>query len=318
MGKVDPSFVPQMGKRCTNSLFPKNPALRPLVDIPLPNRGVFLSCTEVDVDGSDGIMLECYYRTSYASNTISKVNLDGNLHIASDVELNIAKGQDPRVFHWNRKVHTTDNKAFDNKIKEMNDKGHHENATWKIPNFIAPLKNVVAIPENKQDIMFADFEAEKLFKCSGPKIDSLACHDSPLPNIKWHYEEIGGAKTTGWKYRGGSSGRKIDNHTFIGFGHLTDMDSAHHDIFTWKLSRKPDGTGTDVIMSYVNQLGGEKYDHHITDPTSVFCMNNTWHVITAESDDYWSHDQGYYQRVYRVVDHVTDNSNYSHYNDVPL
>lgn len=291
------------------------------MDIPLSNRGVFLSCAEVDVDDSDDsddILLECYYRTSYASNNISKVYLDGNFHVASDIDLNIAKGEDPRVFNWNGKVHATDNHAFENNIKEMNDEGHHENATWKVPNFIAPIKNVIAIPEDEQNIMFADFEAEKLFKCRGSKIDSMACYIRPLPNVKWHYEKIGGAKTTGWKYRGGSAGKKIDNHTFIGFGHLTDINGVHHDIFTWKLSHKPDGTGTDVIMSYVNNLGGEKYDHHVTDPTTLFCMNNTWHVITVESDDHWGIDQGYYQRIYRVVDYVIDDSSFSHYNNVPL
>merc|ERR1719437_285443 len=81
--------------------------------------GVFLSCAEVGVNILDpeDILLECYYRTSYASNTISKVYLDGNFHIASDIELEIMEGQDPRVFDWKGKVHVTDNIAFNNKIK---------------------------------------------------------------------------------------------------------------------------------------------------------------------------------------------------------
>lgn len=319
--KVDPSFVPKLGKKCDKfPSFPQHPALRPLMDIPLPNKGVFLSCAEVGVNILDpeDILLECYYRTSYASNTISKVYLDGNFHIASDIELEIMEGQDPRVFDWKGKVHVTDNIAFNNKIKEMNDIGHQENNTWKVPNSVAPYKNVSPIPVNDHDaVMFADFEAENLFRCRGLSIDDLTC--TQMPNVEWHYEKIGGAKTTGWKYRGGSAGVKIAGHTFIGFGHLTDTTKVQHDIFTWMIKPKPHGNGTDVIMSYVNTYGGEQYDHRITDPTTLLCMNGGWHVITAESDDKWGHDQGYYQRVYRVVeDDVSDHLKNNHYDDVPL
>ena len=145
--KLDPSFVPQPGKKCeTLPPFPKIAALRPLLDIPLPNGGVFLSCAEVSVNildpDDDDILLECYYRTWYGSDKISKVYLDGNFHITSDIQLEIIDGQDPRVFNWKDKVHVTDNVVFDNKIREMNDTGHLETATWKVPKFIAPYKNV--------------------------------------------------------------------------------------------------------------------------------------------------------------------------------
>ena len=182
--------------------------------------------------------------------------------------------------------------------------------------------NVSPIPSSERDLMFADFESEKLFQCRGEgRIDSLKCYDKPLSHVEWHYEKIGGAKTTGWKYRGGSAGKKIANNTYIGFGHLTDAKSKtgiHHDIFTWKIALKPD-VGFDVIMSYVNVLGGEKYDHRLTDPTTLLCMNNAWYIITVESDKKWGYDQGYYQRVYRIVeDHASDHSNHTHYNAVPL
>lgn len=296
------------GKLCTEPfpLLPSNMTLIPLVDVPIPKRGVFLSCVDSDErhsNSSDSFMLECFFRTDFLRQGMSKVFLNDNFHVASRVYDNVLPGEDGRVFRWNEKVHVTDNYMGRMKIMEINDQGEFQ--SWPLPvNMMGnKSKNIIPVP-TETHLLLVDFEAETIYSCirsSHNQSFALDCTQNSPENIQWTYlGNAGGRRPTNMAYRGGTAGHKVSNNTFIGFGHLS-LNYTHHDMFSWRLLMSTNKNWS-MTMEYVNHYGGNEFHHEIKDPTSMVCVDNAWHVITAESDLAWyHHNQLLVQRVYRVV-----------------
>ena len=303
---------------CLGAPFPFNrTTLQPVADVPLPKNAVFLSCVHT-IDTNSDSPLECYFRTHFDGQGLSKVILDKHFNLASNVNNHSLPGEDPRVFRWNNRTYVVDNYKGKMKIMQIPILPLEKVESWYLPKSIGKrMKNISPIPINDLELWLVDFDAQSIFSCQKPLDKNtttgfyLDCNDNPLPDVHWNYEAMGvEEKPVDWHYRGGSPGYKVSPNEYVGFGHITENQKGwtkRHETFVWKLNRTEQGV--TVLMNLVGRF--RPTGHLIRDATSMVCVDGDWFVFTAESEQGWKKgmEMLFVQRVYRVIEDTAPVSN---------
>jgi len=210
---------------------------------------------------------------------IKKVIFDDNFNIIEDRNI-FLKGEDPRCFIYKNQLYILDNFLSDMYLIDYNNKKYIKiNIDGKNISFI-PFKNNLYFIHYIKPFELYRFDVETT------KITKIKVEDDK--------------NTRNYEYRGGTPGYKISKNEYYGFGHRTYKKDniIHHDIFKWVVYFENDRSPRIYIFDIEQPVNSK----NICDPTSVIEIKGKKYLITAESDDIWSHDQDYITNVYEVIE----------------
>ena len=209
---------------------------------------------------------------------IKKVILNNNFDIIEDNNI-LFRGEDPRCFEYKNKLYILDNYLSDMHLID------YENKNYIKINISG--KNISFINHNDNLYFIHYIKPFSLYKFD---IDT----NSIIPI------EVNDDKNTyNYEYRGGTSGYKLNENEYYGFGHRTYYKNKImiHDIFKWTVYFENDKLPTITIINIDKPINSK----NICDPTSIIEIKNKKYLITAETDRPWSRDQDYITNVYEIV-----------------
>ena len=205
---------------------------------------------------------------------IKKIILDNNFNIIQD-NVELIRGEDPRVFNHNNIIYVVDNNFNDTHLYNTLQKTYIKiNLDGKNFSFISHNSNLYLIHYMKPLCLYK----VNLDNGNVEKINSV-------------YDGINNGE-----YRGGTPGYKISDNRYYGFGHKTYVynNILKHDIFLWILDF------TTYPMINIIDIKKPINSNNIMDPTSIITLNNKNYLISAESEFSWFRDQDYITNVYEI------------------
>jgi len=217
-------------------------------------------------------ILNCHERT------IKHIKINKVFDIVEDKNIYF-KGEDPRCFEYNNSIF-----VLDNTYNDMHLLNYNKNLYLKI---LIDGKNISFINHNNKVYFIHFMKPFVLYELNmrngkAVKIDVDVDHNCECNN----------------EYRGGTSGFKIRDNIYIGFGHRTYVSNniLKHDIYKWEINfdNKPKLSIIDVDQPI--------YSKNICDPTSILNVNNKLYLFTAETDLPWFFDQDYINNVYEIIE----------------
>ena len=216
-------------------------------------------------------------RKKYNEKKIIQVILNNNFDIIDQSE-EILDGEDPRCFIFKNKLYILNNDF--NQMTLIN----YDNKNTIPLNIIG--KNI-SFFSHKNKLYFIHYI--KPLQLYTIDIDSNQITNVPVndDNNSYNYE-----------YRGGTSGYKLNETSYYGYGHRTYTKDGvlKHDIFKWLLYFKENNLPNLEIINIKQPINS----NNITDPTSIIKIDNVEYLITAESKEPWFCEQEYITNVYRI------------------
>lgn len=209
---------------------------------------------------------------------IKHIKIDCSFNIIEDNNI-LFKGEDPRCFEFGNSIY-----VLDNTYNDMYLLNFQLNLYLKIKisgkniSFICHNNKVYFIHFMKPFILY------ELNMYNGNVIKIDVDNNNDEPNTE---------------YRGGTSGFKLNDNEYFGFGHRTYNvnNTLKHILFKWNINFstiKPILTITDIEQPINSK--------NICDPTSIIQINNIKYLFTAETDLPWFCDQEYTNNVYEILD----------------
>jgi hypothetical protein len=208
---------------------------------------------------------------------IKHIKLDNKFNIIEDNNV-IFMGEDPRCFEYNNSVFVLDNTYNDMHLLDFK------------------LNLYLKIKIDGKNISFINYN-NRLYFIHFMKPFTL--YELNMINGSSQKIDVENTYSCDYQYRGGTSGFKLDDNTYFGFGHKTyvNNDILKHDIFKWIINfenNKP-----TLIITDVEQPINSK---NICDPTSIIQIDNKKYLFTAETDLPWFVEQDYVNNVYEIID----------------